>query len=99
MPSRAGEPDTTRFRSSLVFPAHGKYFFSTREGVDVGPFETREDAQLNSTRLRLILASITEPTLAETVVRRYTDIPVAKRKDMRGLLMYVAKHLRVGQPS
>lgn len=95
MPSRAGEPDVTRFRGSYVFPAHGKYYFNTREGVDVGPFDTRADAELNSTRLRLILAGITDPALAETLVRRYTDIPIARRRDLRGLLVYVAKHLRV----
>jgi hypothetical protein len=99
MPSRAGEPDTTRFRGSHVFPAHGKYYFNTREGGDVGPFETRADAQLNSTRLRLILASITDPALAATVVRRYADIPIAHRRDLRGLLVYVAKHMRVEKQS
>ncbi len=97
MPSRAGEPDTTRLRGSHVFPAHGKYYFNTREGVDVGPFETRDDAQLNSTRLRLILAGITDPALAATVVRRYTDIPIAARRDLRSLLVYVAKHMPVGR--
>ena len=80
-----------------MFPAHGKYYFSTREGVDVGPFETRADAELNSTRLRLILASITDAALADTVVRRYTDIPLKHRRDLRALLVYVAKHMHVGR--
>ena len=97
MPGRAGEPDTIRFRGSLVFPMHGKYYFSTREAVDVGPFETRADAELNSTRLRLVLASITDPALAAAVVRRYTEIPLKHRRDLRSLLMYVAKRLHVGQ--
>jgi hypothetical protein len=95
MPSRSGEPDATRFRGSHVFPAQGKYYFNTREGVDVGPFDTRADAELNSTRLRLILASITDPALADTVVRRYTEIPLVHRRDLRALVVYVAKHMRV----
>ena len=95
MPSRSGEPDTVRFRGSHVFPARGKYFFNTREGIDVGPFDNRADAQINSTRLRLILGGITNPQLARTVVARYMDIPQAHRTDLRSLLVYVAKHTRV----
>ena len=80
-----------------MFPANGKFYFNTREGVDVGPFETRAEAQLNSTRLRVVLASITAPALAAAVVRRYTEIPLKHRRDLRALLVYIAKHLQVGQ--
>src|SRR5262244_3809468 len=70
MASRAGEPDKMRFRGSHVFPAHGKWYFNTREGIDVGPFDTRSDAEINSTRLRLVLAKITDKDLARTVIQR-----------------------------
>ncbi|HTO59037.1 MAG TPA: DUF6316 family protein [Pseudomonadales bacterium] len=97
MPSRAGEPDKMRFRGSHVFPAHGKWYFNTREGIDVGPFETRSDAEINSTRLRLVLAKIDDPELARTVITRYTEIPTENHSDLRSLLMYVAKNMRVEQ--
>ena len=82
-----------RFRGSHVFPAGGKWYFNTREGIDVGPFETRGDAEINSTRLRLVLAKINDAALARTVIRRYTEIPDEYHTDLRSLLIYVAKHM------
>jgi hypothetical protein len=97
MASRAGEPEKMRFRSSHVFPANGKWYFNTREGIDVGPFDTRSDAEINSTRLRLVLARISDPELARTVISRYTEIPHESQTDLRSLMMYVAKNMRVEQ--
>ncbi len=45
MSSRAGEREKTRFRSDRFFTAENQYFFSTREGEDIGPFPNREDAE------------------------------------------------------
>jgi hypothetical protein len=98
MPSRSGESDRVRFRNNHVFVSHDKWYFTTREAVDVGPFETRADAEINSTRLRLVLANIDDPLLARAVVTRYTEIPRKHLKDLRTLLIYVATHLRAPQP-
>ena len=95
MRSRAGEQDKMRFRGSHVFPAHGKWYFNTREGVDVGPFESRNAAEINSTRLRLVLAKIDDRELARTVVERYMEIPIESQTDLRSLLVYVARNMRV----
>ena len=97
MSSRSGETDKVRFRGDHVFPAHGKWYFNTREGIDVGPFDTRADAEINSTRLRLVLAKIHDPKLARTVISRFTEIPHESHTDLRSLLMYVAKNMRVEQ--
>jgi hypothetical protein len=82
-----------RFRGSHVFPAGGKWYFNTREGIDVGPFENRAEAEINSTRLRLVLAKINDAALARTVILRYTEIPAEYHTDLRSLLIYVAKHM------
>jgi hypothetical protein len=86
-----------RFRGSHVFPAGGKWYFNTREGIDVGPFETRADAEINSTRLRLVLAKIKDPALARAVILRYTEIPSEYHSDLRSLLIYVAKNMATDQ--
>ena len=99
MPSRSGEPDQMRFRGSHVFPAGGKWFFNTREQIDVGPFDTREEADINSIRLRLVLTKIDDPELAKTVIRRYKEIPTESHADLRSLMVYVAKNMRVEQRS
>ena len=95
MPSRSDEPEKIHFRGDHVFPALGKYYFNTREGIDVGPFDTRDAAVINSTRLRLVLSHIADPDLARVVVSRYVDIPVNRLTDLRSLLMYIARNMRV----
>ena len=86
-----------RFRGSHVFPAGGKWYFNTREGIDVGPFESRAEAEINSTRLRLVLAKINDAALARTVILRYRDIPAEYHTDLRSLLIYVVKNMATDQ--
>lgn len=45
MQSRQGEGERTWFRSDRFFTADNAYFFSTREGFDVGPFPSRDAAE------------------------------------------------------
>jgi len=45
MAHRQGEKDATRFRSKRLYSADGKYYFSTREGFEVGPYGTQEEAE------------------------------------------------------
>ena len=42
---REGERDQTWFRSERFFIVASDHFFSTREGVDVGPFPSRSAAE------------------------------------------------------
>jgi hypothetical protein len=94
MDARQGEAPKMRFRGSHVFPAGGKWYFNTREGIDVGPFATRGEAEINSTRLRLVLAKIDDPELARAVILRYTEIPEECQTDLRSLMIYVAQNMR-----
>jgi len=42
---RRGEPPGDQhFRSDRFVFANGQWYFTTREGMDVGPFATRDDA-------------------------------------------------------
>lgn len=42
---RKGEESKTFFRSERFYKIDGRYYFSTREGVEVGPYETKVDAE------------------------------------------------------
>lgn len=46
MINRNGEDDRTYFRSDRFYSIDNKYFFSTREGDEVGPFDSKGDAEL-----------------------------------------------------
>lgn len=48
--TRAGESNPVPFRSSRYFCVGGKWYFTTREGFDSGPFATRERAEIGLKR-------------------------------------------------
>lgn len=42
---RKGEEEKTRFRADRIFTVDEGFYFSTREGKDVGPYIRREDTE------------------------------------------------------
>lgn len=48
--TRTGEDGPVPFRSSRFFCVGGKWYFTTREGFDSGPFATRERAEIGLKR-------------------------------------------------
>lgn len=44
MKIRTGEVEGTRFRSERFFTAEGEVYCSTREGLNLGPFESKKAA-------------------------------------------------------
>lgn len=45
MKAREGENRESWFRCNRFYNLKGKWFFSTREGVDFGPFDSKADAE------------------------------------------------------
>jgi hypothetical protein len=43
--NRQGENGDVPMRSDRYFAAQGEWFFSTREGAPIGPFESKDEAQ------------------------------------------------------
>ena len=43
--NREGEEGETPVRSDRFFAAQGEWFFSTREGAPIGPFDDKEEAR------------------------------------------------------
>ena len=46
MSNRAGENGKVPARSGRFLKKEGYWYYSTREGVDIGPFDSREDAEV-----------------------------------------------------
>ena len=44
---RKGESGVIPFRTGRYFTVDSKWFFSTREGIDHGPYNTKYDAEIN----------------------------------------------------
>ena len=52
---RSNEKSRTWFRSERVFLSDGKWFFHTREGIDVGPYDSQFEAEIEAGMLKELL--------------------------------------------
>jgi hypothetical protein len=70
---RRGEPPGGRhFRSSERFlMANGAWYFTTREGIDVGPFQTRPDAVKACDRLIELLRVVKDTDEARKTIQDF----------------------------
>ncbi len=55
---RSGEAGPAPFRSSRYFCVGGKWYFTTREGFDGGPFATRERAEVGLKRFLHVISML-----------------------------------------
>ena len=72
MGNREGESHKSYFRAggrSLL--ADGRWYFATREGVDVGPYDTREAADAGGARLAAALHGVDDPIAARKIIREF----------------------------
>jgi len=84
MENRKHEPQQIWFRSERVFRVDGRWYFHTREGIDVGPYETRFEAEIDATML-IALLKAAEPERAKTVIREFALFSDADAADFADL--------------
>ena len=75
---RRGEGYRNWYRSGRYFQADGAWFFSTREGVDVGPFESEAQAKKHERRLVSILQRTNSAEEAFKIIHEYKFRPSAR---------------------
>ncbi len=59
------------FRSSRTFASEGRWYFQTREGIDMGPYETQFDAELEAGMLKELLAEPAGQDSSMAVIRDF----------------------------
>jgi hypothetical protein len=69
--SRSGERPGKHFRSERCVQVNGGWFIATREGIEVGPYKTRERAEIAAAQLAKKLATIPDPNLAALCIRGF----------------------------
>ncbi len=75
-PSRDGEPASSHhFRGDRLVVVNGDWFIVTREGIDVGPYASREDAAAAADRLAGMLVGITDPAITTEFIREFMLLP------------------------
>jgi hypothetical protein len=70
-PVRANERSQTWFRSERVFLSNGRWYFHTREGVDVGPYESQFEAEIEAGMLKELLRERAGGDGALNVIREF----------------------------
>lgn len=69
---RAGEKPRARFRSAdRCFQMNGQWYFATREGINVGPYKTREATDLAATKLASLLRRVTDPIVTRRLIEGF----------------------------
>ena len=66
--NRSGEYGNVPQRSERVFQKHNYWYYTTREGVDIGPFDSSEAASKGATEFVDFVLNA-EPTVLETLSR------------------------------
>ncbi len=64
---RKDEQPRSWFRSDRLFSVDGYWYFSTREGVDIGPYDTQCEAQIEAGFLRELLLGAQQSPPEETL--------------------------------
>lgn len=59
------------FRSSRVFSSDDKWYFHTREGFDMGPYDTRFEAEVEAEMLKELLVEAEGGGSSAGVIREF----------------------------
>jgi hypothetical protein len=75
---RKGEPPAPHSRSDRVILVRGRWYITTRERVDVGPYDSKEAADYAAAQLAIVLDGVDDPQIALAFIaefnRRRTQI-------------------------
>lgn len=69
--ARKDELMRTWFRSERIFLSEAKWYFQTREGVDVGPYDSEDEATIEAGMLRELLRDAMSADVAMGVIREF----------------------------
>ena len=93
MEHRRNEPARTWFRSHRIFRSDSSWYFHTREGIDVGPFASEFEAQIEASMLKSLLKDASGNSAIATVREFLLDAGTSSC-DLTGLTDYVEKEGR-----
>jgi len=71
--ARAGEKPRLRFRTDRLFAVSDGWYFTTREGIDVGPYSTREEAAAGAAKLLALLRHLPAGPASRMAIERFRD--------------------------
>jgi hypothetical protein len=70
--NRRDEPPGRHFRSDRVILVRGRWYVTTRERLDVGPFGSREEAEDAARLLTEALNGVDDPDVAQAFIKEFS---------------------------
>ena len=71
MQYRENEKHRIWFRSERIFSCNDKFYFHTREGIDVGPYDSQFEAEIEAGMVKELLKDIQTGPAAIAVIREF----------------------------
>jgi hypothetical protein len=94
MEYRQNERARTWFRSHRVFRSDSNWYFHTREGIDVGPFASEFEAQVEASILKNLLKESASSNNAIATIREFLLDAGTSSCDLKAFTDYVEKEGR-----
>ena len=90
MDNRKNEDPKTWYRCDRVFCSNSTWYFHTREGIDVGPYRTQFEAEVEANILKNMLKNSPEAD-AISIIREFLLNSVTEGTDLTSMTDYVVR--------
>jgi hypothetical protein len=97
--SRRNESAKTWFRSDRVFNCNGRWYFHTREGIDVGPYESQLEAEIEAGMLKELIKNSHIDGEALGVLRDFILESFTLGRPLNVMIAEGAEHIEVVRPA
>ena len=94
MDHRKNEPVRTRLRPHRIFRVNELWYFDTREGINVGPFNSEFEAHIEASILEHLLNEAPTPEAEIAAIREFVLDARSTACDLKGLTDYVHREGR-----
>jgi len=96
---RQNERNRTWFRSERVFSTNGRWYFHTREGIDVGPYESQLEAEIEAGMLRELIKNSQLEGEALAVLRDFILESFTLGRPLNVMIAEGTEHIEVEGPT
>ena len=89
---------TTHFRSDRLFCTGDAWFFQTREGIDVGPYESQLEAEIEAGMLKELIKNSHVDSEALGVLREFILESFSLGRPLNVMISDDAEHIELERP-
>ena len=96
---RRDERSKTWFRAERVFHTNEKWYFHTREGIDVGPYESQLEAEIEASMLKELIKNTNARGDSLSVLRDFILESFSLGRPLNVMVNDSAEHIVLSPPS